>query len=109
MALCVQTGKQTPANRPGNWRMWIALPQVLQSDLQAAIAKANSALIPGDGKDRIAVNELRNAAAGLRKTTDPIVAAGLSQLDRLVAEANTLHATLGDISTKVSPAYAFCR
>ena len=105
----MQSGKQTLANRPGNWHIWIALPQALQSDLQAAIAKANSALILGDGRDRIAANELQNTAAGLTKTTDSITAAGLSQLDPLVTEANKLSATLGDISTKVSPAYALCR
>ena len=73
----------------------------LQRDLQAAIAKANTALIPRGGGDRANADELQSAAAELNTTTESIMTAGLSKSEPVIAEANKLHATLRDISTKV--------
>ena len=80
----------------------------MQRDLQAAIAKANNALIPSDDGDRANAHELQRAAAELKATTASVMTAGLSKSEPVVAEANELHATLCDISAKVRLLHALC-
>ena len=73
----------------------------MQNGLQGAIAKANNALIPSGGGDRANADELQSAATELKTTTESIMTAGLSKSEPVIAEANKLHATLRDLSTKV--------
>ena len=81
----------------------------MPSELQAAIAKANNALISsGDDGDRVTADEVKSAAAELKTTTDSVMTAGLSKSEPVIAEANKLHANLCDISAKVRLLHALC-
>ena len=103
----MQRRKHALPNRPGCLCIKIVSFQVLQSNLQAAIANAKNALVPSNQSAGITADEVQSAAVELQGTTESIVSDGLAESDRLVAEANQLSESLRNISTKVRLTHEF--
>ena len=80
-------------------------PQALQSDLQRAISEVNDVVSSRGKGGQVSAKALGSASNKLQQTLDTAMTAGLSTSDALVAKAETLLSTLGEMQTQVSQAH----